>query len=798
MSFLVIDTEGKQDLKEVAVVDSTGQLVYHGFNRDYHPDHPHPQTLRQIVHQLRQLIDGQRLIFHYAEHDLAVLKSAFRKARQAWPEVEVTCTLQLAQKRLPNLDSYSLEYLSKHLGLTLGDRYFHPGMAHDASYDAAYTHELYQTLQQQLFPTLKDHPNPFANNRVDNPFQIHADNIEVYQGEFELLKSVLQDIHQDPNHQSRGVVLTGEPGAGKTHLIMRMAQQLLDRYRLLFIRQPNHPESVLHHTYSRMLESLVESVDGEHTQFDYLVANSIVYILKERSWERVPAELREALQSNPLAIYDRLGQPGSDRYRKEWHKVESHVLRWWIERYSIAGFGPDILRGIIKFCSYQKRDYREIIKRWLAGYELESEDTEKIGLPNWSESLSREAFALEAMTLIGKLSRVDEPLIVVFDQLEALGYSHYHDLLVKFGESIKELFTHVPNSLFIVNLFPERWQQFQSTFDGSIIDRISQYQIHLSTLSTQQLKSILNTRLEELDIDVDTLFSQDDLDDILHQSSIRKVLNRAAEYWRYRIQGIPLPPSLTSVAVPEIDIHDKVKQLEGSIIHLKQVVESILIAVPTIKIQKSTPQSVIAPTVYNTVTAYLQTSRETLTKEYEKVPIISDEDDIGKLRRVANALESLYPVELGILWLGKRVLPEHLVFKSAKKVIGFIHQTKVSHQRMRNFNELVITHPHLSFGLFRDARLPQLQSPAIRAELDRFMTAPNAKFLILTQDDRVFLELVNKLILDIQNKDLEVDLGEGLLILLEVERNWILTLILGQDYLKDDQLDRARARAKVK
>jgi len=41
--------------------------------------------------------------------------------------------------------------------------------------------------------------------------------------------------------------------------------------------------------------------------------------------------------------------------------------------------------------------------------------------------------------------------------------------------------------------------------------------------------------------DIDQLFTQDDLQDILSQESIREVLNRASHYYRFRTQGIPLP-----------------------------------------------------------------------------------------------------------------------------------------------------------------------------------------------------------------------------------------------------------------
>ena len=106
---------------------------------------------------------------------------------------------------------------------------------------------------------------------------------------------------------------------------------------------------------------------------------------------------------------------------------------------------------------YTYYKYRNISTRWLAGNILTDEEAETIGLPNWGEEISKEAFSLEAISVLGKLSVLDEPLIIIFDQLEGLGLLHNQEILLNFGEAIKEIFTHVPNSLIILNF----WHVFQ-------------------------------------------------------------------------------------------------------------------------------------------------------------------------------------------------------------------------------------------------------------------------------------------------------------------------------------------------
>lgn len=222
---------------------------------------------------------------------------------------------------------------------------------------------------------------------------------------------------------------------------MRMAKELLKTNRLLFIRQPNNADAILFHIYSRMLESLVEPVTGTScTQLEYLFAHSFTQILKLRTIKsRRDQEILTLLEQNPLNLYRSLGTEGTTRRQDNWTTVEGRICDWWNRTYAQAGYSAKILKGIIKFCTYTQPWRRELVTRWLSANELTPEESEQVGLQRWSEEMSRETFALEAISVLSKLSILDEPFIIIFDQLEGLGLAHNHQILKNFGEAVKEI-----------------------------------------------------------------------------------------------------------------------------------------------------------------------------------------------------------------------------------------------------------------------------------------------------------------------------------------------------------------------
>jgi hypothetical protein len=104
----------------------------------------------------------------------------------------------------------------------------------------------------------------------------------------------------------------------------------------------------------------------------------------------------------------------------------------------------------------------------------------------------------------------------------------------------------------------------------------------------------------------------------------------------------------------------------------------------------------------NPVIEYLNEHRIELEQKYHNPSIVSDGDDVGKLRNIAEALTHIQSFKLTQYRLGKKVLPEHIVIERGNQyhVIAFLEISGTPFtSRISNFNQLVINNPQSKFDL---------------------------------------------------------------------------------------------------
>jgi hypothetical protein len=80
--FIVIDTEGKDYIREIAVINQQGELIYEAFAKEYFKNNEIKQNLKplkQIILDFLQIAQDKLIICHFAQHDQYL--SQFTKVR---------------------------------------------------------------------------------------------------------------------------------------------------------------------------------------------------------------------------------------------------------------------------------------------------------------------------------------------------------------------------------------------------------------------------------------------------------------------------------------------------------------------------------------------------------------------------------------------------------------------------------------------------------------------------------------------------------------------------------------------
>jgi hypothetical protein len=242
-------------------------------------------------------------------------------------------------------------------------------------------------------------------------------------------------------------------------------------------------------------------------------------------------------------------------------------------------------------------------------------------------------------------------------------------------------------------------------------------------------------------------------------------------------------------------VEQEIAQLKQAIAQIQQTLSNISSTQPLVQplqnnnqtenisqlINKPSSQPEI-PQHYE-IREYIQRKQDELAKDYDRPHIIFDADDLGKLSQILDSFQLLQHIAIDQMRLGKRVLPEHFQFKikNQEYVIGFLHIGGGAFTtRIKNFNELVISYPRTKFYLLRDTREPEITGKVGKESIEKLRYTPNGDFLIMDKGDRLNFELIYDLIVDIKNKDLDVDLKTALhLLSQEFKDYWLIKTIIG-------------------
>jgi len=233
------------------------------------------------------------------------------------------------------------------------------------------------TDPQNAYRSLLDNDPPDFLDRVNNPWDQVPDLEEYNDHAFRRIVRALRQLLAAPKGHganSQGMLILGEAGTGKTHLLMRVAKKLSKDNHILFVRKPSNEEAVAQHIWANMVESLARpQTDGEkgRSQLDDLLAHvfTAIYIPLIRQDVELGKDadrkqrLIRSLEKDPYNFFRMLGD-SEDRARRL-ELVRKKTLRFLQQ--NSPDVDQEIVSALITYCLYQREDRKHTVLTWLSG-----------------------------------------------------------------------------------------------------------------------------------------------------------------------------------------------------------------------------------------------------------------------------------------------------------------------------------------------------------------------------------------------------------------------------------------------
>ncbi len=303
--------------------------------------------------------------------------------------------------------------------------------------------------------------NPFRNTIVTDPW--NPGSVDVYEinaGAFQLCCQALDRVREEG--RSTSVLLYGEAGSGKTHLLARLRSYLKSQTQLFVfvaVRLHTSPNRLWRHIRKSYVESLLRPGKGKRSQLEFVFMRRL--FLHSKKKHLTVKQLQRDIDE--LSVEAELSWNVS--------KVIENLVRKHHRRDSIA---------------------------WLKGNSLPSTVLEKIGLsPEYDEIDDPEDQACEIINELCRLAGPTIPVVISFDQVEALQrYPRDVDGLFAFGQAIRSLHDETRNVLLVSCVQSIFLEQLKAAITEPDYAALAINETTLNPLSFEQSMKLVEARID--------------------------------------------------------------------------------------------------------------------------------------------------------------------------------------------------------------------------------------------------------------------------------------------------------------
>ena len=347
--------------------------------------------------------------------------------------------------------------------------------------------------EQPIHKLLAEVPNPFLQDRVDSPWQETFQDVpDINKKAFQSCLNSIDTVYR--NNQSRGLVLHGAVGSGKTHLLQRLRFYTQKEPRTWFIYVPPFPGPG--RFWRHLLERFFYDVCQRSKQ-PAIPAEEVAEGLKEKGPGQGPlSQIEEALTrhllNRPLSSTQELAclwanickkdQPGEPLFNRLEPTFNNLTVQFRLD--------PDVMKVLRHYLSW---NHRSIAYAYLIGRDPPEEDLKTLGV---KQSLDDEERARQAVLTFCHLAGQCFTIILAFDQIEGLQLTAKDlDGLRAYGNHTVNLMSECQNLLILTAVQTSFLRTLDEALHKSYYQRIAQDESVLDLLNKVLAKRLVEFRL---------------------------------------------------------------------------------------------------------------------------------------------------------------------------------------------------------------------------------------------------------------------------------------------------------------
>lgn len=329
--------------------------------------------------------------------------------------------------------------------------------------------------------------NPFRRSVVSDPWELPETNITgIHQTAFARCCEAVAAIRA--RHSATGILIHGEAGSGKTHLLARLRAQIaseadgpggLQDAILVSVRLQTSARLIWRYLRDCLVNDLLRRGNDGDTQLERL----LLHLLDDRAL--IGGDQRQwLLQRKQMALHN---------------NDSCNELRELFDGLSGGIRIGNNLRIVLEHLLLGR--HRGLAAAWLHGESLLETDLQRLGIaaaPDGDEEMEEQARQL--VLALSSLATAQLPIIFCFDQVEALNLDPL-DLtgLIAFGQVVSALHAGPKHALLISCIQSAFLNTLHQAVRGADLDRIREFaEVTLNPLTWPEAEQLINARLDSL------------------------------------------------------------------------------------------------------------------------------------------------------------------------------------------------------------------------------------------------------------------------------------------------------------